>query len=64
MYALDGREVRSFSHLRQEFHEETTFVICSGPARVHREIARLPRTHSEPALRRSRVGAGRVLIIG
>jgi hypothetical protein len=58
MYALDGREVRSFSHLRHEFYDETIFVISSGPAKVNRELARLPRTHSEPGLRRSRMGAG------
>ena len=57
IYALDGREVRSFSHLRQQFHDEMTFVIAAGPAKVNRELARLPRTHSEPALRRSLVAA-------
>jgi hypothetical protein len=57
LYALDGREVRSFSHLRQQFADESVFVIAAGPAKVNREIARLPRTHSEPALRRSVVAA-------
>ena len=56
MYNLSGREVKSFSHFRHEFFDETSFVITSGPAKVDRSIYKLSgvsRSNSAVSLRRS-----------
>ena len=56
MYNLSGREVKSFSHFRHEFFDETSFVITSGPAKIDRSIYKytsLTRSNSAVSLRKS-----------
>ena len=57
MYDQHGVEVKSFSHLKQEFAAEDTFFISAGQARVNRSASRLARTSSEPNLRSSRAAS-------
>ena len=51
MYTAHGEEVKSFSHLRNNFSDEEVFVISSGPTRISRTVSRLARTSSEPNMR-------------
>ena len=52
MYSLSGKEVKSFSHLRQEFSDDEAFAISSGPAKVDRSIFRMSRRNSSAMERR------------
>ena len=55
IYTAHGEEVKSFSHLRNDFNDQDVFVISSGPTRISRSVSRLARTSSEPNMGRGRV---------
>ena len=39
LYTRRGREIRGFSHLRNDFSDEDTFYVSQGPANMNRIIA-------------------------
>jgi len=51
MYTTKGVEVKSFSHLRNDFYNDDVFVISAGPTRISRSVSKLARTGSEPTLK-------------
>ena len=54
IYTAHGEEVKSFSHLRNDFSDQDVFVISAGPTRISRSVSRLARTSSEPSMGRVR----------
>ena len=52
MYGKSGKEVKSFSHLRQDFSEDDLFVISSGPAKIDYSVFNMSRRNSSVKERR------------
>ena len=47
MYTTDGNEVKSFSHLRNNFPNNEVFVISSGPTRISDYVADIAMNDSD-----------------
>ena len=39
LYTRRGREIRGFSHLRNDFYDEDTFYVSQGPVNMSRVMA-------------------------